>query len=86
MVMEMVSSRITDCPTTPADIARADDIFGKSIPNLKGTTLKKSTAISFPELSCRVTQKQQVMDVDIFCARNSLPTGTISSSWTFFCD
>ena len=64
--IDMLQSGVLDCAVTKEDVRRADVIFGHSIASIKGKTNKKSSVAANVVIAPRVTQKQQVLAVDIF--------------------
>jgi hypothetical protein len=55
-----------NCEVTVVDVKNADAIYGTSIPGLKGKTRKMASAQAGTVIAPRVTQVQQILNVDIF--------------------
>lgn len=62
---DILSGSMINVPVTKADVANATSIYGPSVACLKGKTVKSTPTPMSSVLSQRVTQVQQILQVDI---------------------
>ena len=64
--VEMVSSKIKNCPVAGAEVLRGVAIHGKPTAAYKGKQVRRASLTTQPELFETITQKQQTLDLDVF--------------------